>query len=177
MTFIFFKDFIYLLTRDTQRVAETQAEGKQAPCREPDVGLDPGLWDHDLSQRQTLNCWATKASPEMTLRISISSPLRHFLLLAIQTSRERVYITKTQDNLSLCIGFLFCGKVMLCIITLLKPRWISFTCQSVHLIMNYRYQNVSLFPYNRNNNYIIIKPLFSPEISSNFQTHYHFGNF
>ena len=31
--------------RDTQREAETQTEEvllKQAPCREPDVGLDPG---------------------------------------------------------------------------------------------------------------------------------------
>ena len=28
--------------RDTEREAETQAEEKkQAPCREPDVGLDP----------------------------------------------------------------------------------------------------------------------------------------
>ena len=26
----------------TQREAETQAEGEQAPCRKPDVGLDPG---------------------------------------------------------------------------------------------------------------------------------------
>ena len=41
--FSFFKDFVYLFMRDTQREreAETQAEGKQAPCREPDVGLDP----------------------------------------------------------------------------------------------------------------------------------------
>ena len=28
--------------REREREAETQAEGKQAPCREPDVGLDPG---------------------------------------------------------------------------------------------------------------------------------------
>ena len=28
--------------RDTEREAETQAEGKQDPCREPDVGLDSG---------------------------------------------------------------------------------------------------------------------------------------
>ena len=28
--------------RDIEREADTQAEGKQAPCREPDVGLDPG---------------------------------------------------------------------------------------------------------------------------------------
>ena len=34
----FFKDFIYLFMRDTER--ERQRE-KQAPCREPDLGLDP----------------------------------------------------------------------------------------------------------------------------------------
>ena len=28
--------------RDTDREAETQTEEKQAPCREPDVGLNPG---------------------------------------------------------------------------------------------------------------------------------------
>ena len=28
--------------RHTEREAETQAEEKQAPCRKPDVGLDPG---------------------------------------------------------------------------------------------------------------------------------------
>ena len=37
-----FKDFIYLLMRDTEREAETQQREKQAPCRDPDVGLDPG---------------------------------------------------------------------------------------------------------------------------------------
>ena len=30
--------------RDTEREAETQAEG-----REPDMGLDPWTWDHDVS--------------------------------------------------------------------------------------------------------------------------------
>ena len=36
------KDFIYLFMRDTEieSEAETQRE-KQAPCREPNVGLDP----------------------------------------------------------------------------------------------------------------------------------------
>ena len=38
--------------RDTERKAEME---KQAPCREPDAGLDPGLQDHALSQGQTLN--------------------------------------------------------------------------------------------------------------------------
>ena len=35
-----FKYFIYLFMRDREKEAETQ--GKQAPCREPDVGLNPG---------------------------------------------------------------------------------------------------------------------------------------
>ena len=28
--------------KDTQRGTETQQREKQAPCRQPDVGLDPG---------------------------------------------------------------------------------------------------------------------------------------
>ena len=28
--------------RDTEREAETQAEGEAGSCREPDMGLDPG---------------------------------------------------------------------------------------------------------------------------------------
>ena len=34
------KDFIYLFIRARER-ARDMAEGKQAPCGEPDVGLDP----------------------------------------------------------------------------------------------------------------------------------------
>ena len=33
------KDFIYLFVRDTERKRQRE---KQAPCREPGVGLDPG---------------------------------------------------------------------------------------------------------------------------------------
>ena len=36
--FIFKK---YLFMRDTQREAETQAEGEAGSCREPNAGLDP----------------------------------------------------------------------------------------------------------------------------------------
>ena len=52
------KDFIYLFMRERERMAETE---KQAPCREPDAGLDPGtrsldsipgLQDHALGRRQ-----------------------------------------------------------------------------------------------------------------------------
>ena len=37
----FFKDFMYLFMRDTQREAETQAEGEAGSMQESDVGLDP----------------------------------------------------------------------------------------------------------------------------------------
>ena len=43
--FFFNKDFIYLLMRETHTEIERQRHRqreKQAPCREPDVGLDPG---------------------------------------------------------------------------------------------------------------------------------------
>ena len=44
--------------RDTERERERQRprqREKQAPCREPDVGLDAGPRDHDLSQNQELD--------------------------------------------------------------------------------------------------------------------------
>ena len=43
MTSFFKKDFIYLFMRDTEREKQRHRQReKQAPCREPDVGLDPG---------------------------------------------------------------------------------------------------------------------------------------
>ena len=41
--FFFFKDFIYLFMRDTEkeREAETWQREKHVPCREPDARLDP----------------------------------------------------------------------------------------------------------------------------------------
>ena len=45
LSFLFFKDFkkfsIYIFMKDTKKEEETQARGKQAPCREPDVGFNP----------------------------------------------------------------------------------------------------------------------------------------
>ena len=43
--FFFFKIFEFIYERHRERE-------KQAPCREPDVGLDPGLQDHALGQRR-----------------------------------------------------------------------------------------------------------------------------
>ena len=56
LRFFFPKDFIYLFLRGTQREGQRHRQReKQAPYREPDVGLNPRIWDHALSQRQTLN--------------------------------------------------------------------------------------------------------------------------
>ena len=41
LEYFFKKDFIYLFMRHTERGRHRQRE-KQAPCREPDVGLHPG---------------------------------------------------------------------------------------------------------------------------------------
>ena len=48
--------------RDTERQRHKQKE-KQAPCKESDMGLNPGPQDYDLSQRQMLNAWPTQMPP------------------------------------------------------------------------------------------------------------------
>ena len=51
---------------DTDREAETQAEGEAGSMhREPDVGLDPGLQDRALGQRQAPNRCTTQGSRPM----------------------------------------------------------------------------------------------------------------
>ena len=55
---VFFKDFVYLFMRDTKKEAETQAEGEAGSLWEPHAILGPQ--DHNLSQRHTLNHWATQ---------------------------------------------------------------------------------------------------------------------
>ena len=63
----FKKDFIYLSETERERQRHRhrhRQREKQAPCREPNARLDPrtpGSWLEDLSQRQTLNHWATQA--------------------------------------------------------------------------------------------------------------------
>ena len=42
--------------RDTERERQRhRLREKQAPCKEPDMGLNPGSQDHTLGQRQTLD--------------------------------------------------------------------------------------------------------------------------
>ena len=64
------KDFIYLSMRDTQREAETQAEEKQAPCREPDAGLDPRTLGSLPEPKADAQPLSPPGAPEMIRMIS-----------------------------------------------------------------------------------------------------------
>ena len=58
IAFFFFKDFIYLFMRDTEGYRERQRHRqreKQAPWREPDVGLDPWSPGSHLGLKVVLN--------------------------------------------------------------------------------------------------------------------------
>ena len=59
-----FKDFIYLFMRNREREADRyrQRGEKQAPCREPDLGLDPGSPGSRPGLKAALNCCATRAA-------------------------------------------------------------------------------------------------------------------
>ena len=48
--------------RDTEREAEHRQREKQAPCREPDLGLDPGSPGSNPGLQATLNHCATRAA-------------------------------------------------------------------------------------------------------------------
>ena len=68
--FHFFKDFIYLFMRDTHREREREREmhrhrqrDKQAPCREPDTGLDARSPGSHSRLQAALNRCATGAAP------------------------------------------------------------------------------------------------------------------
>ena len=55
--------------RVAAREAETQAEEKQAPGGEPDVGLDPESPGSRSGLKAALNRWATRAVPRWILLI------------------------------------------------------------------------------------------------------------
>ena len=55
MYLFIFKDFIYLSMRDREGQRHRQRE-KQDPCREPDMGLDPGSPGSGPRLKAALNC-------------------------------------------------------------------------------------------------------------------------
>ena len=56
ITVFFFKDFIYLFMRDTERGRDIGRGRSRLPAGSPMRDLIPGPRDHILSQRQSLNC-------------------------------------------------------------------------------------------------------------------------
>ena len=59
LCFFFLRFYLFIHDRQTER--EGQRE-KQAPCREPDVGLDPDSPGSHLGWKVALNHWATGAA-------------------------------------------------------------------------------------------------------------------
>ena len=53
--------------RDTQRESERHRQKeKQDPCREPDMGLDPGSLGSCPGLKTVLNRWASGAAPALS---------------------------------------------------------------------------------------------------------------
>ena len=68
----FLKDFIYLFEKDRDNDREnTNEREEQAPHWAGNLMWNsiPGPWDHDLSQRQMLNYWATQVLQKDTILI------------------------------------------------------------------------------------------------------------
>ena len=65
----------------TEREAETQAEGeKQAPCREPDAGLDLGLQGHTRAQGGAKPLGHRGCPPKVNLKFLLNKASRQLLI-------------------------------------------------------------------------------------------------
>ena len=70
--FNFFFKILFIYSWETEREAKTQAEGKAgSPMTSLMWDLIPGPQGHALSRRQTLNHWATQASPDLDFYLFI----------------------------------------------------------------------------------------------------------
>ena len=110
LSLFFFKDFIYVFMRDTERQRYRQREN-EAPCREPDVGHDsPGPRDHDLSQSR---CSTTEAPrcladsiPLLVMGLFIFSISSYFSFAHLHISRDLSISSRSPSllayNLSWC---------------------------------------------------------------------------
>ena len=67
-SFLFFLRFIYLFDRERAQQGEQQREREKQVMR----GSIPGLWDHDLSQRQMLNHLSHPGTPGACIILNFS---------------------------------------------------------------------------------------------------------
>ena len=58
--FFFFFKILFIYSWETEREREIQAEGEQAPYREPNVGLNPGSPESCPGLKAALNRWASQ---------------------------------------------------------------------------------------------------------------------
>ena len=79
---------------------ERQERQKQAPCREPNVGLQ----DHTLGQRLALNHWATPASHWQQLAVLLCSVIN--LICLILSGRHSKSISSALSLAGTCLQFL-----------------------------------------------------------------------
>ena len=69
----FFKDFLKFIYHNGERVRQTE---KQAPCREPDMGLDPGTPGSRPGLKAGAKLQSHPVIPEMYLLIGTSPPTK-----------------------------------------------------------------------------------------------------
>ena len=106
--FFFFKDFIYLFMRDTEREAETQAEGEAGSMQGTQCGTWPRDRDHDLNQRQMLNHWATQVAPLTTNLKTITKQMSE-LWLNMLPSCANVAAHKRKVSVHSCYLWVICN--------------------------------------------------------------------
>ena len=88
--FFFFFLRLYLFMRDTERE-------KQAPCREPDMGLDPGSPGSGPGLKVALNRWATWTVVDLML-------LNCFLSCSLSMTRKRSELPELLRKLVTCLS-------------------------------------------------------------------------
>ena len=102
--FFFFKDFVYLFLRDTEREAETQslwgAGCGTVGSQMWDLILEPQ--DHALGWRQMLNCWVTQVSLMSQFYVGITvalySAMLPFALSFPETQTKRIVYNTEQKG-------------------------------------------------------------------------------
>ena len=84
--FLFLKNilFIYSFMRNREREAETARGRSRLPAGNPMWDLIPGPCDHNLSQKQTINHWATQVSQD-----NFSMYLLYYLLSKEENRKEK----------------------------------------------------------------------------------------
>ena len=106
--------YLFIHSWEIQRVAETQAEGEAGSSQRAWCGTPCLNWNRALSQRQTLNHWATQASQfkifkSLTLKLENDVPhsITSKYILKIVSVTEGMFLL----NRSLFVNMLLIGRV------------------------------------------------------------------